>query len=683
MQGLNKSISLRTKMLVGVLIPLVPMFAIIGINYHSGRETTLRHCSSIMKLLGRNGADDMGNFMDAQARVFRTWTKQDIFGMAIEFSSVSELKDQVANFLNGQEGIELLLLTDPGGKILYAATNGQLNSRYVGGLPGKEVPHMIKPAGEGRYGCAFVKAQILKGSGVKDPTTLAFSFQTRDSSNKPNGFLLGYVNWSVVEQKTIALVANARANGFKSAGAAVIERATGRVLSNSGLQPQGSFTGLAAVLKSRLSARGATDVRSVYLDKRIEYLETEPVGAPSAILGKHSRSKDASGAVLAILVPESDILSDLRAALINSSFIVLAAIGVIALLGLFMVRTIFGPIEKTNSMLKDIARGEGDLTRRLDSSRGDEIGQMAGWFNLFVEKIQNIIKEMSGNAEVLAASAAELSAVSGKMEAGVKEISEMSNTVAAAAEEASANNTSIVGNMEGAAASLTTVAGATEEMSATVGEIASNTAKARAISSEATEQAGAVSEMMKNLGRSAQEIGLVTEVINSISAQTNLLALNATIEAARAGAAGKGFAVVANEIKELAQQTAVATEDIKSKISSIQASTGGAIADIEKIAGVIGQVGGVVSTIAAAIEQQSVVTRDVACNIAQVSEGVRDSNERVGQTASVSKSIARDMAEVNSKIDEISQGGARVETSAMELSRLAGQLKQVVGRFRV
>ena len=235
--------------------------------------------------------------------------------------------------------------------------------------------------------------------------------------------------------------------------------------------------------------------------------------------------------------------------------------------------------------------------------------------------------------------------------------------------------------MEQATSNLSSVASATEQLSATIGEIASNSEKARAISSDATDQARAVSSMMKELGRAAQEIGQVTETITSISAQTNLLALNATIEAARAGAAGKGFAVVANEIKELAQQTASATEDIKGKIASIQASTGGTIEDIEKIAEVINQVGEIVSTIAAAIEEQAVVTKDVASNIAEASTGVRDSNERIAQTATVSQSIASDIALVNDTIGEIGTSGGHVQSSAVELSNLAEQLRSLVGQI--
>jgi methyl-accepting chemotaxis protein len=188
---------------------------------------------------------------------------------------------------------------------------------------------------------------------------------------------------------------------------------------------------------------------------------------------------------------------------------------------------------------------------------------------------------------------------------------------------------------------------------------------------------------MQKLGLAAQEIGQVTETITNISAQTNLLALNATIEAARAGAAGKGFAVVANEIKELARQTAEATEDIKTRVAGVQSSAGMAITDIDQITSVIKDVGSIVSSIAAAIEEQAAVTKDVAGNIAQASAGVRDANSHIAQTAEVSKSIARDIAGVNADVADIRRGGEQVQVSAVELSRLAEQLKTQVSQFRM
>jgi methyl-accepting chemotaxis protein len=341
------------------------------------------------------------------------------------------------------------------------------------------------------------------------------------------------------------------------------------------------------------------------------------------------------------------------------------------------------PFSSLASTMLDIAQGEGDLTRRLAATGDDEMSDVARSFNQFVAKIHDTVQTVGNHLVTLQSSASQLSAVSGQTATGVQEVSDKATTVAAAAEEASANTTSVAVGMEQAATNLASVASATEEMSATIGKIASNYEKARAISEQASTQAQAISTLMQQLGQAARDIGKVTETITDISSQTNLLALNATIEAARAGAAGKGFAVVANEIKELARQTATATEDIKAKIAGVQTSAGGAITDIKKISGVIGEVSAIVGSIAASIEEQAAMTKDVASNIAQASAGVKDSNERVAQTATVSKSIARDMTAVTAAVSDIRQGGEQVAASAAELTKVTTQIKATVGLFKV
>jgi methyl-accepting chemotaxis protein len=346
---------------------------------------------------------------------------------------------------------------------------------------------------------------------------------------------------------------------------------------------------------------------------------------------------------------------------------------------------IVGALIPVVERLTAIAGGDlsGAKLPEMVTARPDELGELARASQMMSDNLRQLLKGIAVGVQTLAAAATELSAVSKQTAVGTTSMSDKAHAVAAAAEEASANTLSIAAGMGQSSSSLSSVASATEEMSATVGDISSNTAKARTISEKATGQAQTITEQMQRLGQAAQEIGNVTETITNISAQTNLLALNATIEAARAGSAGKGFAVVANEIKELAKQTAEATEDIKARIAAIQGSTGIAITDIGQITTVIKDVGMIVSSIAAAIEEQATVTRDVAGNIAQASAGVRDANERVSQTAEVSQSIARDIAGVNASVSDIRQGGEHVQSSADDLSRLAEQLGAQVAQFRI
>ena len=353
-------------------------------------------------------------------------------------------------------------------------------------------------------------------------------------------------------------------------------------------------------------------------------------------------------------------------------------------LGMFITRMLVGPIKECVAFIGPLAQGDfsHDVPEML-RSRGDEMGDLARAFHSLVGNTRKLLREVTVGVQTIAASATELAAVTTQTTHAVKSMSEKTCTVAAAAEEASANTTSVAASMEQTTTNLASVAAATEEMSATVGEIATNTEQARVISGQATAQAKEISVLMLNLGAAATEIDKVTESITRISSQTNLLALNATIEAASAGEAGRGFAVVANEIKELARQTASATENIKNKIADVHASTNSAIGGIEKISGVINDVGSIIVSIAAAIEQQSSVTKAVAGNLAQASLGVKDANVQISQTADVSKAIAHDLTGVNAAVGEIRQGGENVQSSTMELSKVAEQLKATSDRFKV
>lgn len=363
--------------------------------------------------------------------------------------------------------------------------------------------------------------------------------------------------------------------------------------------------------------------------------------------------------------------------------LVLIALAAAILVGAFVSGSITRPVKNLMLMIKDIAQGDGDLTKKIEVKTRDEIGELAGWFNIFIEKLQDMIKDIAGNAETLNTSSTNFFNLSTRMSAGADSMSSNSNTVAAAAEEMNSNMTSVATAMEQAATNVQMVAAATEETTATINEIAQNTEKARVITDKAVTRAGEASEKIDKLGTSAKEIGKVTETITEISEQTNLLALNATIEAARAGEAGKGFAVVANEIKELAKQTADATQDIRSQIEDIQGSTKGAVIQVEEITQVINDVKEIVSTIASAVEEQSITTSEISGNVAQASQGIQEVNQNVAQSSRVSGEIAKDISQVNQSAGEMSANGSKVNLSAKELSKLAETLEEMVGRFKV
>ena len=352
--------------------------------------------------------------------------------------------------------------------------------------------------------------------------------------------------------------------------------------------------------------------------------------------------------------------------------------------GTLLSRSIAIPLGRAVRLMESFAVG--DLTGVVTPAslaRKDEIGGLAVAVQGMLTSWRDVIGNINDGIGVLSASSAELSADSGQMSDGSREASGKAHAVAAAAEQMTANVMSVASGMEQTTVNLSRVASATEQMTSTIGEIAANSEKARRITEQATRQAASISEQMNQLGAAAELIGKVTETITEISSQTNLLALNATIEAARAGSAGKGFAVVANEIKELAKQTAAATEDVKGRIAGVQSSTAGGIAEIAKVTQVIHDVSDIVASIAAAIEEQSTVTKDIARNIGEASVGVVDANQRVSETSQATAEIAREIVGVDRAAGQMADGSERVRASATEMSRMAGQLQVTVQRFKV
>ncbi len=297
------------------------------------------------------------------------------------------------------------------------------------------------------------------------------------------------------------------------------------------------------------------------------------------------------------------------------------------------------------------------------------------------QNLTNMLKEVTDGVHTLTSSSTQLSAISEQMASNSENTSEKANSVAAASEEMTVNMNGVAAATEQTAANIQTIVAATEEMSSTISEIAANTSKGSQTTINAVKKAEEVSAKVNQLGTAASQISRVTETIADISEQTNLLALNATIEAARAGEAGKGFAVVAAEIKVLAHQTAGATEEIGHRIEDVQKSTGESVTAINEIVEVINEINTIVTSVAAAIEEQTATTQEISNNVSQAGLGVQEVNENINQASAVTAEVSQDIHQVSQASDEIKAGCLQVNESAGELSRLAGNLKQLISRF--
>lgn len=449
---------------------------------------------------------------------------------------------------------------------------------------------------------------------------------------------------------------------------AAIDRWCGYVQANDSLKPIGDqLKALSSKLQSDMEAfRHEVDIQQDHLAK----------------MGLHEAELNAKLNVIGEMA-----LSEMQRVVQRSGLTILitllASILAGTLYGWFSTKSIVLRIRHVSDGLKELAMGAGNLATRLAVESKDEIGDLSRWFNQFMQKQQEMIKEIAEAANEMETSSGNLFGISRTVTELSVNVSENSNNVAAAAEQMSGTMTSIATSSQNTANKVEVAASAAEEMNTTVNEIAQNTEKARTITNNAVTQARTASGDVQELSLSAEEIGRVTEVINEISEQTNLLALNATIEAARAGDAGKGFAVVANEIKELARQTAGATQEINGKIVSIQSSTTKATKELKEILGIIQKVDEIVTTIATAVEEQSVSTSEIARTISHVSQDIGGVSESVNASSESSSGIAADIASVDQNARKMKEESSRANVDAETLSRLAGQLKEMVGRFAV
>ncbi|WP_371877425.1 methyl-accepting chemotaxis protein [Desulfomicrobium sp. ZS1] len=380
-------------------------------------------------------------------------------------------------------------------------------------------------------------------------------------------------------------------------------------------------------------------------------------------------------------VATEDLMAGVTSRLIKNSLVSLILPLALSVILIWIAgRVLLSPVRRMAELADEVAKG--NYTATITYPARDEIGQLAVSLNSMVARSREVLAEIVAATGSLSGASAELGTISHGLTDNSAGTARRAEAVHCSARSVSENMHSVSAAMEQATVNVGSVAAFSAELATTIHGVAQSTELAKRTTSDAVIKAGETTRHMDQLGQAAKEIGSVTATIAAISSQTNLLALNATIEAARAGAAGRGFAVVAGEIKELSQQTAAATENIRRTVAAIQKVTTVTASEIAEIIFVIEEMNEIVISISEAMEEQAVMTRDISENVKQAAQGIAEISASVASSSVMTREISDEIEGVLDSSNTMQDESRMVLNRAGGLADLSAHLQELVGRFR-
>jgi len=639
--------SLRTKLLLSfALLGLFPLLVLGFLSTRASLQASAAVAGDRLAARAKIIADDVRDLLAGWEHEIQLFS-----GLPTAARGTPEELDALSDRMIGiYPSYDLILVADRDGTII--ASNSSTGdhkafdrTQIVGTTARGQAWYDSVASGQVARGVSYnsgaivdpLMAQVSQGDG----RGVVHSMGVYDDKGQLVRVWSNHATWS----RSIGKVLDENVAGMRSTGqtSAVVELIdfTGQVIARSpGLQ----------TASLNLVSGGSRAAKNAVAGEAGVIRETDPTDGGDDYVGYTSISKESKWALLT-RVTAVEVAAAGHAVRSFAIVVVICAMVFIAFGAILVARSLIRPVKGIASTLARVAGG--DLTARAEIRGNDEIAQMTRALHTALEKIGGAFASIGGGVQALARSSDDLTMVGKTLGASADDTSRQAGVVAAASEQAGKN--------------VQTVASGTEEMSVTIKEIAKNAAEAARVATTAVSQAHRTNTLIGKLGESSIEIGAVLKVITTIAEQTNLLALNATIEAARAGEAGKGFAVVANEVKELAKETAKATEDITRRIEAIQADTAGAVTAIGEITLVIGQINDIQSTIASSVEEQAATTNEIGRNLHELAQA---SNE-----------IAQNVTSVAASAGSTADCSMLTRTAATSLSELAGALSAEMTQF--
>ena len=590
-----KAMRIQWKVLLTMLPSLVPMVTIVTIAFQRSKRQSLETDAQISELVIGAGIQTANGRLQQMGTKFLEWTIEDVYGLAIEFSTLEQVQSKFEEMGESSDRVAALLLTDPSGQVLEA-WNRTGSAAKVKGQRVKADRGSVS----GRYSSSIMSSELFTQLDLPFEKSLVFSFTSQDSSGQPNGIFQAVLDWRTMDQLTEDVRDKLVGLGLPSSRVLLFGEDGQSVLSSAGPASEQDSPAVSVALSDIAEHTSSSERPMIALAGKNCYADRGGVRSIAPLLDSHSEA-DSAGMTLVTIVPEEEVLASVHETLQLS--ILLAAAGAAVLLGLiwFAAGRLARPIRMTAAMMKDIAEGDGDLTTRVQVETQDEIGELGLWFNKFVEGLHDIILQIRGLTH-------ELADGSRRAKEGSSEVSRGASSQAASIEEMSA--------------SLQEMTSQTKMTAQYATDATDFSRKAKDAADRGVKEISNMTTAVSDIRNSSAEISKIIKVINDIAFQTNLLALNAAVEAARAGEAGKGFAVVAEEVRSLAQNSAQAARDTAAMIEQSNECAERGVSSADRVDKVFQEIADTNQKVNELLESINTASNEQATGIDQVNRGV-------------------------------------------------------------